>query len=82
MSSLSGTTRHHVIRYQIHSGTQDSFDPVPIHSGTKTCAIPVLLLCSIPVPDSRLCAIRYQNLCFQNAPVGPDNGEDFEKTVG
>jgi hypothetical protein len=29
MSSLSSTTRNHVIRYRIHSGTQDSFDLVP-----------------------------------------------------
>jgi hypothetical protein len=31
MRSLSGTTRHRAIQYQIHYGTQEIFDPVLLH---------------------------------------------------
>jgi hypothetical protein len=82
MSSLSGTTRHHAIQYQIHSGTQGSFDPVPNPFGTKSCAIPVL---------PALHPFRYQTRdCVQSGTrtsvsrmrqLDQNDGEYFEKTV-
>jgi hypothetical protein len=89
MSSLSGTTRHHEIRYQIHFGTQGSLDPVlnPFrcqvvrYSGTTFFAS-ILVLPALFRYQTRDCVQSGTRTSISRMhPLDQNDGEDFEKTV-